>query len=143
MKFNIGDKVRFSESALMNGYAQCEMTITKIEGDFITAIDGLSAEFYLLYTDLQPYIAEDTQCDTYNKSEYIQKPTTEEELESATVIEQDTKEETLKEKCCDEKAMTVGLDYEKEYTALLEEYEDLNEELYIAKTAIKMLSELI
>jgi hypothetical protein len=35
------------------------------------------------------------------------------------------------------------LDYEKEYNLLLKEYEDLNEELYIAKTAIKMLSELL
>jgi chromosome segregation ATPase len=42
-----------------------------------------------------------------------------------------------------EKQAPMPLDYEKEYKLLLEEYKDLNEELYIAKTAIKMLSELL
>jgi hypothetical protein len=73
------------------------------------------------------------------------------ETELTPYIEQDTKEETTEDKTIKidippqkllVKSEVSGLDYEKEYKLLLEEYEELNEELYIAKTAIKMLSEL-
>jgi hypothetical protein len=71
-------------------------------------------------------------------------------VDSLRHIEQDTKEDTPTDEEIetdtsyeDTPKQKESLDYEKEYKLLLEEYEDVNEELYIAKTAIKMLSELI
>jgi hypothetical protein len=112
-KFNIGDKVMYDGAY--------EYSITDLE----LRIDG----YY--YTVEQQLLDGINQMWTHERNlGLIEHKPTDKEIATDTSYE-----ETPKQK--------ESLDYEKEYKLLLEEYEDLNEELYIAKTAIKMLSELL
>jgi hypothetical protein len=126
-KFNIGDKV-----------------LPNDEGN------GMYKEDMTMYSWYEVYKHENGIVDTYPEGDT--KYSWGFSDSNLQLIEQDTKEETTEYKTIKidippqkllVKSEVSGLDYEKEYKLLLEEYEDLNEELYIAKTAIKMLSELI